>query len=125
MGEKERGPKTVVNTSKKAADQQPFITQSDHFAYKHLDTSSYIPEVEWVPPPHPKSSHKVTRTPSDSNAGVPSDSWGDPRTLGYHLAFSHLATPTLILPLGDHRANTGNHMVEQGVRKQRKCSVKF
>lgn len=92
-GEKERGPKTVVNTSKKAADRQPFITQSDHFAYKHLDTSSYIPEVEWVPPPHPKSSHKVTRTPSDSNAGVPSDSWGGPKDTGLSPGLFTLGNP--------------------------------
>lgn len=88
---KERGRETIVNISKRAAGLQPFIAWSGHFAYKHSDTNSSIPEVEWVPPPHyPQSNHKVT--PNNSNTGVLSDSWGNLRifyTLGYHLAFPH------------------------------------
>lgn len=35
--QKERGPETVVNTSKKAAGLQPLTTQSGHFAHRHLE----------------------------------------------------------------------------------------
>lgn len=35
--QKERGPETIVNTSKKAVGLQPLTTQSGHFAYKHLE----------------------------------------------------------------------------------------
>lgn len=35
--QKERGPETVVNTSKEAAGLQPLTIQPGHFAYKHLE----------------------------------------------------------------------------------------
>lgn len=115
------GPETVVNVSKKAVGLQPFITQSGHFAHKHPDTSSDIPEVEWVPPPR-----QVTKShahPATRMLGYQRISGRGTQGLfhtGLSPDLSILATPTLILTLGDHRANTGNHMVEQGVRTQRK-----
>lgn len=83
-----KGPDTVINVSKKAAGLQPFITQSGHFAHKHPNTSSDTPEVGATP----KAGRKVTRTPSNSDAGVSTDLGGAPKdfsTLGYHLAFPH------------------------------------
>lgn len=117
------GPDTVINVSKKAAGLQPFITQSGHFAHKHPNTSSDTPEVEWMPPPR-----QVTKShthPATQTLGYQQISWGERGTQGlFHTGLSPglstLATPTLIHSLGDHRANTGNHMVEQGVRTQRK-----
>lgn len=126
---KERGPETVVNISKRAAGLQPFITRSGHFAYKHPDTSSNILEVKWVPPPPPSQVTKLYTHPATRTLGyyqTPGGGGGPKDFLhtGLSPGLSTLATLTLTLPLGDHRANTGNHMVEQGVKTQRKCSVK-
>lgn len=114
------GPETVVNVSKKAAGLQPFITQSGHFAHKHPDTSSDIPEVEWAPPPRQVTkshAHPATRMLGYQQISGGGDTQGLFHT-GLSPGLSTLATPTLILTLGDHRANIGNHMAEQGVRTQ-------
>lgn len=86
-----RDPETVANVSKKAAGLQPFTTQSGHFAHKHPDTSSDIPEVEWAPPPR-----QVTKSHTHPATGMLGyqriSGGGEPKdfsTLGYHLAFPH------------------------------------
>lgn len=116
------GPDTVINVSKKAAGLQPFITQSGHFAHKHPNTSSDTPEVEWVP--HPRQVTKSHARPATQTLGYQQILGGKGTQGLFHTGLSPglstLATLTLILSLGDHRANTGNHMVEQGVRTQRK-----
>lgn len=102
------GPDTVINVSKKAAGLQPFITQSGHFGVGAT----------------PKAGHKVTRTQQlrrwDINRFLGGRGTQGLFHTGLSPGLSTLATLTLILSLGDHRANTGNHMVEQGVRTQRK-----